>query len=469
MTRERLLIVDDEEDMVAGLQRLLSFELKEVDIEVALRPRQALRRVRQAPVNLVLLDIRMPEMDGLELLEALKREDPTLTVIMMTAYGTIELAVEAIKRGAYDFITKPFDKDALLLTLRQGLERNRLIRENQDLRLRVGEGMGLEGFIGQSLPMRKLYEKIRAIAPTDYTVLIRGDSGTGKELAARTIHALSTRRQRALVTVNCPAIPEHLLESELFGYRRGAFTGADRDHPGLFEEAHGGTLFLDEVGDIPITVQTKLLRVLQEQEIKPLGASKTRRVDVRILASTNQNLEEKIRQRTFREDLYYRLNVVTVHTPALEDIREDIPLLVNHFARLAGAELGISPKQFTPEAMAELMARPFPGNVRELQNVVRRIVMFSPERLIRPGEVRQLGGPSGARRVWGEEWPPAADEPYLNAKSRVLRRFTAAYVQDLLEKTGGNVTRAAELSGLGRASLQKIMRRLGIRSEDYKG
>jgi transcriptional regulator with GAF, ATPase, and Fis domain len=317
--------------------------------------------------------------------------------------------------------------------------------------------------------MRRLYEKIQAIAPTDYTILIRGDSGTGKELVARTIHALSKRRQRPLITVNCPAIPEHLLESELFGHRRGAFTGADRDHPGLFEEAHGGTLFLDEVGDIPVTIQTKLLRVLQEQEIKPLGANKTRKVDVRILASTNQNLEEKIRQRTFREDLYYRLNVVTVNTPPLEDIREDIPLLANHFARIAGAELGISPKHFTPEAMEELMGRSFPGNVRELQNLVRRIVMFSPESVIRPGEIRTLEGPSGAPRTWAEEWPPASGEPYQEAKDRLLNRFTTAYVRDLLEKTGGNVTRAADLSGLGRASLQKIMRRQGIKSDDYKG
>jgi DNA-binding NtrC family response regulator len=440
-----------------------------MDIETMLRPRQALRRVRQIPVDLVLLDIRMPEMDGLELLKALKQEDPNLTVIMMTAFATIELAVEAIKRGAYDFITKPFDKDALLRTLRQGLERNRLIRENQNLRLRVGEVLGLEGLVGQSLPMRRLYEKIQAIAPTDYTILIRGDSGTGKELVARTIHALSKRRQRPLITVNCPAIPEHLLESELFGHRRGAFTGADRDHPGLFEEAHGGTLFLDEVGDIPVTIQTKLLRVLQEQEIKPLGANKTRKVDVRILASTNQNLEEKIRQRTFREDLYYRLNVVTVNTPPLEDIREDIPLLANHFARIAGAELGITPKHFTPEAMEELMGRSFPGNVRELQNLVRRIVMFSPDSVIRPGEIRTLEGPSGAPRTWAEEWPPASGEPYQEAKDRLLNRFTTAYVRDLLEKTGGNVTRAADLSGLGRASLQKIMRRQGIKSDDYKG
>jgi DNA-binding NtrC family response regulator len=470
MPQERLLIVDDEEDMLEGLRRMLSPELEDVEIATTSRFRQALRQVRQVPVDLVLLDICMPEIDGLELLDAVKKEDPWLTVIMMTAYGTIEVAVEAMKRGAYDFITKPFDKEVLLRVLRKGLERNRLIRENQNLRLRLGDATSFEGLVGQSPPIRRLYERIQAIARTDYTVLIRGESGTGKELVARAIHALSKRQNRPMVTVNCPAIPEHLLESELFGHRRGAFTGADRDQIGLFEEANGSSLFLDEIGDIPVSIQTKLLRVLQEQEIKPLGASKTSKVDVRIISSTNQNIEEKIRQRTFREDLYYRLNVVTLETPSLSEIREDIPLLVNHFCRMACSELGLSAKRFATETLEELMRRSWPGNVRELQNLVRRVVMFSPNSVISAAELRALEGPGYSATPFDavEKGPTDEIEPYKQVKERMLTKVTLAYVSDLLGKTGGNVTRSSELSGLSRAALQKIMRRMGIRSASYR-
>jgi DNA-binding NtrC family response regulator len=472
MPQESILIVDDEADMLEGLRRIFSQELEGVEVTTTSRPRQALRLVRQVPVDLVLLDIRMPEVDGFELLEALRKEDPWVTVIMMTAYGSIEMAVEAMRRGAYDFITKPFAKEPLLRAVRKGLERNRLIRENRHLRLRVGDQAGFAGLVGQSPPMRRLYEKIQAIAHTDYSVLIRGESGTGKELAARAIHALSKRQQRPLVAVSCPSVPEHLLESEFFGHRRGAFTGADRDHIGLFEEAHGSSLFLDEVGDIPVALQTKLLRALQEQEIRPLGATKTLKVDVRILSSTNQNIEAKIRDRTFREDLYYRLNVVTLMTPSLAEIREDIPLLVNHFSRLACSELGLAPKRFTAGSLEELMRRPWPGNVRELQNLVRRVVMFSPESVVRSGELQALegiadnGSPALAPWAGGDG---EAIEAYHQAKDRLVQQFTFAYVSQLLEKTGGNVSRSAALSGLGRASLQKILRRLGIKSDDYRG
>ena len=470
MAKERLLIVDDEMDMLEGLRRMLSYELENVEITTASEARQALSRVRQIPVDLVLLDVRMPEIDGLELLDALKKEDPRLTVIMMTAYGSIEVAVEAMKRGAYDFITKPFDKETLLRMLNKGLERNRLIRENLNLRQRVGDTAGFEGFVGQSFPMSRLYERIQTVANTDYTVLIQGQSGTGKELVAHALHGLSKRRNRPMVAVNCPAIPEQLLESELFGHKRGAFTGADRDQTGLFEEASGSTLFLDEIGDIPVAIQAKLLRVLEEHEIKPLGASTTQKVNVRIIASTNRDIEEKIRKGSFREDLYYRLNVVTLRTPSLSEIREDIPLFVNHFTRTACSELGISPKYFSAEALEELMNRCWPGNVRELQNLVRRVVVFSPDSIIRAAELQTLEGLKTPSSFNEEIEMQRTDEiePYRQEKERIVTRFTSAYVSGLLKKTGGNVTRAAELSGLGRASLQKIMRRLGIKSDRYK-
>ena len=352
----------------------------------------------------------------------------------------------------YDFITKPFDKEPLLRAVRQGLERNRLIRENRHLRLKVADSTGFAGLVGQSPPMRRLFEKIQAIAPTDYTVIIRGESGTGKELVARAIHGLSKRQQRPLVAVSCPAIPEHLLESEFFGHRRGAFTGADRDHIGLFEEAHQGSLFLDEIGDIPVALQIKLLRALQEQEIKPLGSGKTLKVDVRILSSTNQDIEGKIRDRSFREDLYYRLNVVTLKTPALAEIREDIPLLVNHFSRLASSELGLPPKRFTAGALEELMRRPWPGNVRELQNLVRRVVMFSPESIIRAAELQTLeevAGEADPVRTLSGEAVQEEIEWYNQAKERLVQQFTLDYVSNLLAKTGGNVSKVRGLKRLG--------------------
>lgn len=468
MTQERLLIVDDEVDMLDGLRRMLSYELENIEIITASEARQALHRVRQIPVDLALVDIRMPEIDGLELLETLKKEDPRLTIIMMTAYGSIDMAVEAMKRGAYDFVTKPFDKETLLRMLNKGLERNRLIRENLNLRQRVGDTAGFEGFVGQSLPMRRLYERIQTVANTGYTVLIRGESGTGKELVANALHALSKRRNRPMVAVNCPAIPEQLLESELFGHKRGAFTGADRDHSGLFEEASGSTIFLDEIGDIPVTIQTKLLRVLEKKELKPLGASTTQKVDVRIIASTNRNIEEKIRKGSFREDLYYRLNVVTLKTPSLSEIRKDIPLFVNHFTRMACSELGISPKQVSAEGLEALMNRSWPGNVRELQNLVRRVVVFSPDSNICAAELGALEGLKTPAAFNEEAEKRRTDEvePYIQAKELIVNQFTSTYVSNLLKKTGGNVTRAAELSGLGRASLQKIMRRLGINRKE---
>jgi len=458
----RLLIVDDEEDMLKGLKRTLALDFKGMDILTAARAQEALHLVEKESVDLVLTDIRMPDMDGLELLRRLLKIDPWLTVIMMTAYGSIELAVEAMKRGAYDFVTKPFDKEVLLRTIHKALERNSLIRENLSLQRQVGERAALKNLVGQSPPMRRLLETIHALARTNYTVLIRGENGTGKELVARAIHELSPRRGRPLVTVNCPAIPEHLLESELFGHKKGAFTNADADHRGLFDEADGGSLLLDEIGDVPVSIQTKLLRALQEQEIKPLGAARPYRVDVRIMASTNQDLEEKIRDRLFREGLFYRLNVVTIRTPMLQEIREDIPLLVSHFTQAACREMDVPLKKFSAAALEVMMARPWPGNIREMQNFVRRAVVFSPENIIRPEDLEFSGetaGPPNTAQPEGEILGGKI-EPYKVAKERLVNDFTSRYVADLLEKTQGNITRAAELSGLSRVALQKILRRL---------
>ena len=475
MVAERIMIVDDQADLARGIGRTLQRLFPGVLVEVAVGGAEALAISEREPVDLALVDIRMPGMDGLELLRRLRGRDEQLTVLIMTAHATIETAVEAIKLGAYDFITKPFERDALQRLVGKALERNRLVRENRALKQRVGDQAALGGFVGVSPPMQRFYETLKTVARTDYTVLVRGESGTGKELAARALHDLSGRRSKPLVMVNCPAIPESLLESELFGHRRGAFTGADRDHKGLFAEADGGTICLDEIGDIPVKVQTKLLRVLQEQEIRPLGATTTSTVDVRVIAVTNQNLEARIADRTFREDLFYRLNVVTLHTLALREIPEDIPLLAEHFAGRACGELKLVEKRLDPAALEMLAGRAWPGNARQLQNAVRQAVMFSQGDLVTPADFRLAGESAG---VWGDGAAPGADRcplpapgaglNYKEAKEEIINSFTDEYVNRLLAATGGNVSEAARRSGLTRAALQKIMRRVEIDPEEYR-
>ena len=473
MPFDRLLIVDDEEDMLSGLRRTLERSIAGLEVVTSSRASDALRLMGEQSFDLALLDVMMPEMNGLALLEKLRDKDPKLSVVMMTAFASIDLAVDAIKKGAYDFITKPFDKDTILRVIHKGLERNRLVRENATLKERVCQKEAFASFVGQSPAMTQFCERLKTVALSDYTVLVRGESGTGKELAARAVHNLSKRRNRPLVMVNCPAIPEHLLESELFGHKRGAFTGAERDYPGLFVEADGGSLCLDEIGDIPVSIQTKLLRVLQEQEIKPLGDTKTRKINVRIIAITNQNLEKKIADHSFREDLFYRLNVVSLTPPRLVQMRGDIPLLVDHFCRQVCCELGLGEKHFSAEAITALMGQAWPGNVRELQNLVRQAVLFGTDTVILPKDLGALV-PSENRfpdetASWlaapvGNERLPA----YKEAKEDLLQKFMSQYVVRLLQDTGGNVSRAAEISGLTRAALQKIMRRTDIQANNFR-
>ncbi|MFA7383557.1 MAG: sigma-54 dependent transcriptional regulator [Desulfurivibrionaceae bacterium] len=473
MSIDRLLIVDDEEDMLTGLQRTIERNIPGLEVVTSTRGSEALRLMAEQSFDLALLDVMMPEMNGIALLEKLRGKDPELSVVMMTAFASIDLAVEAIRKGAYDFITKPFDKDTILRVIHKGLERNRLVRENVTLKEQVCQKEAFASFVGQSPAMSQFCERLKTVALSDYTVLIRGESGTGKELAARAVHNLSKRRNRPMIMVNCPAIPEQLLESELFGHKRGAFTGAERDYPGLFVEADGGSLCLDEIGDIPVTVQTKLLRVLQEQEVKPLGDTKTRKINVRIIAITNQDLEKKIIDRSFREDLFYRLNVVTLTPPKLLQIRGDIPLLAEHFCRQVCCELGIGGKHFSPEAITALMGRVWPGNVRELQNVVRQAVLFSRDAVISEGD---LGAIIPAENRFPDEsaaWLASSvgNErvvAYKEAKEVLLQKFMSQYVVLLLQDTGGNVSRAAEISGLTRAALQKIMRRTSIQANSFR-
>ncbi len=462
MKKPRLLIVDDEMDMLRLLSRSIRADF-DCEVETVSNAAAALEIFRLRSFDLALVDIRMPGMDGIQLLEQLRILDPGLTIIMMTAYGAIEVAVESIKKGAYDFITKPFEQNDLVRLLQKGMERSLLLRENQQLQQRIRKEETFQNFVGSSPPMQKLYDTIQMVSRTDVTVLITGESGTGKNLAARAIHALSARASLPYVLVNCPTVPENILESELFGYKKGAFTHATQDKKGLFEEAEGGTICLDEIGDIPLSVQTKLLQVLEDKHIKPLGQTKTVQVNVRLIASTNQDLKARLAAREFREDLYYRLNVVNLHMPPLRERREDIPPLTQHFLGRFAAEFNKPSKQASPEFMRRLVEHRWEGNVRELANLIQRAVVLSSGETIQPEDAG-----------WHHVDPaPCFKEnqlfslPYHQAKHQVLEQFTVAYLHHLLEQADGNVTHAALKCGLERQSLQQIMKKYGVRPNDH--
>jgi len=460
---ETILVVDDQPDFAKGLARLIGSRHPSLEVVLAHDGAQALAVLEQRGPGLMFTDLRMPGISGQELLERALRLDPMLTVVMLTAHGDVGSAVAALKAGAYDFLTKPVEPEDLFLALEKALERARLLSENRRLRESVAEAETWRELIGESPGIVRLKQTVGAVAGSDYTVLIQGESGTGKEVVARAIHKLSGRSDSPMISVNCPAIPEQLLESELFGHVKGAFTGAERANQGLFLAAQGGTILLDEIGDIPMNVQTKLLRVLQEREVRAVGGSDTVAVDVRIIASTNQHLEEKIKDRTFREDLFYRLNVLTIQTPPLRERREDVPLLAMHFLRRTCNEMKLPEKCLTPDALGYLAGRDWPGNVRELLNFVRRLVVFSPGEVIDAQAARMVDG--GGRLVEASACPLGS---YQDAKNHALEAFTRAYVDQLLGRTKGNISEAARVSGLERASLQKILKRLGIEAQGFK-
>jgi DNA-binding NtrC family response regulator len=460
---QRVLIVDDQADFARGLERLVQSEFPDLETATAGSGEQALERLRSDPLaaDVMLTDMRMPGMGGMDLLREALAARPHLAVVMLTAYGTIETAVEAVKAGAYDFLTKPVEPDELFRVLRKALERSRLLQEN--VRLRGLLDRRDDPMVGEGPAMQRLRESLAAVAQSDYTVLVLGESGTGKELAARTLHAQSPRTDRPFVAVNCPAIPADLLESELFGHVKGAFTGADRDRRGLFAAAQGGTLHLDEIGDIPMATQTKLLRCLQEREVRPVGSSESVPVDVRVVASTNQDLEARIRDKSFREDLYYRLNVLTVHVPPLRERTEDVPLLARHFLAQACAEMRLPDKDVAPDVLAYLAGKEWPGNVRELQNFMRRLTVFCGGEQVSMACVRMAERGAGA-----PESSADAAQPYKDAKARVVDDFTRGYVGELLSAAGGNVSEAARASGLSRVALQKILAKYAIDPDRFR-
>ncbi|MBP1000150.1 sigma 54-interacting transcriptional regulator [Serratia fonticola] len=410
-------------------------------VSVAHNGRQALEQVRAQPFDLILSDVRMAEMDGIAALKAIKSYNPAIPILIMTAYSNVESAVEAIKAGAYDYLTKPLDFDTLQLTLARALEHTSLKSENQDLKQRLR--FDQQNFIGRSEPMRKLLEMIAMIAPSEATVLISGESGTGKELIARAVHANSLRKERPLVSINCAALSESLLESELFGHEKGAFTGADKRREGRFMEADQGTLFLDEIGEVSPLMQAKLLRAIQEREIQRVGSNQTLSVDVRLIAATNRDLLADVEAGRFRQDLYYRLNVVTVDSPPLRARSEDIPLLAMHFLAKFAERNRKPVKGFTPLAMDMLLKYPWPGNVRELENSVERGVIllsgdFISEKEL-PLSISQCVDVQPDRRC------SQAIQP--------LEQVEKQAILAALEQTAGNKTEAAKQLGITRKTL----------------
>lgn len=458
--RETILIVDDETDLTRGLARTLEMALP-VAVRTAASGAEALNVLQAEPADLIVSDISMPGMDGMALLKAILQGDPTQTVILMTAYGTIDVAVSAMKNGAWDFIQKPFASDNLVRLAEKGLERHRLLQENRELSARLAEAAPGSPLVGKSAPMRRTRDTLSTLAQSDVTVLILGETGTGKDLAARTIHEASRRKGKPFVTVNCPALPDGLLESELFGHKKGAFTNAEADKRGLFDQAQGGTLFLDEIGDLSLSLQTKLLRALQNREIRPLGATQGHTIDVRILAATNRGLEEKIDEGSFRADLFYRLNVASVTLPPLRALRDDIPLLVEHFLAKASRELHLPRKQLSPALLASVCHRPWPGNTRELENTLTGWVALTR------GDTIDLCDLSDATPPREADADPFA-VPYLAQKEHHIEAFTRDYLHRLFTATCGNVARSARKSGIKRQSLQKIIQRYAIDVGSYR-
>jgi two-component system response regulator GlrR len=440
--RGRILLVDDD----PGLLRLLSIRLRaeQYEVEAVESAAEALGALPRFRPDLVITDLRMQSMDGIGLLKEIQRQRPGLCVLLLTAHGTIPDAVEATQSGAFGFLTKPVDKQQLLEYVERAMKVSGLSKTDEDWSADI---------ITRSPAMEASLQQAKMVATTDTRVLITGESGTGKELLARAIHRASGRREQPFVGINCSAMAENLLESELFGHEKGAFTGAHRSHKGLFQAAHGGTLLLDEIGDMPMRLQVKLLRVLQEQQVRPVGSTDAISIDTRVISATHQDLNDLMTKGAFREDLYYRLNVVHIRLPALRERREDVPLLVEHFLQQVAAETSVQRKVYAPEAVELLVANNWPGNIRQLYNVVRQNVALSPTRIVSSEQVRSaLGEQANA----------------LPSFTQARDEFTRNYLSQLLQITGGNVSQAARLAKRNRTDFYKLLGRHQLNPEHFK-
>jgi DNA-binding NtrC family response regulator len=453
---DRILVIDDEKSILDLLS--VVFKKEGYKVETALSPKAALDFINNDDFDLILTDIKLPQMSGMKILKHIIDEDPNMPVVMITAYGTIKQAVEALKMGALDYVVKPFNLEELKIIVAQGLEKRRILAENVLLKKELKEKYGLENMVGKSKEMMEIYSLIEKIARTDSTVLVSGESGTGKELVARAIHHQSSRQDKSFVSINCGALPENLLESELFGHVRGSFTGAIANKKGMFEVAEKGTLFLDEVGEMSPWTQVKLLRTLQDKKIRRVGGTEEIPVDVRIIAATNQDLKRRIEEGKFREDLFYRLNVISLEVPPLRNKKEDIPVLITHFLEKYCAKMGRNIKRIPPRVMKIFESYSWPGNVRELENTIERIIAIEERETITESSLPEemLIPQSEPERNY--EIKPGFD---LNA---TVDEISRNFVQHALRRANGNLKETAELLGINYRSLRYLIEKLELKS-----
>ena len=466
--RFTILIVDDQEAFAQQIRTRL--EREGYDVEVGSRRDEIVRLLQEKRFHLIVSDMKMPQMDGLELLGLVKEKYPDTAFVIMTAFGSVGTAVEAMKKGASDYITKPFPPEELLLTIKNVLEKQSLLHEIKALRKEVEGRYSFGNFIGKNTKMQEVYDLISDVAETDATVLIRGETGTGKELAAKSIHFNSNRKDNVFVGLNCGSLPETLLESELFGYEKGAFTGAMRQKIGKFEYANGGTLFLDEIGEFSLNTQVKLLRVLQEKVIERVGGNREIKVDVRIIAATNRDLEEEVAKGGFREDLYYRINVVPIWLPPLRERREDIPLLAKHFLVKYTQMFKRNITLISQEVLNEMMTYDWPGNVRQLENLIERAVIMAKGDSITHIDLLEKPKRTEEKPIEARPWfiPDLEDLPFKEAKRRLIKEYEREYITGLLKRCKGSITLSSNISHLDMKTLRRKMEEYGLYKENFK-
>ncbi len=451
MAREHILIVDDDRNMLEVLKFRL--ETEGYNVTSANMVQDALAMVKDELFDLALVDLKIDKNDGIELMQKLHRLSPEMPVIILTAHGTIETAVDAMKQGAYGYLTKPFDRRELCLQIKNGLEKSSLSREIRRLRALVGEKYGFKNIISKSKKMQKIMEQISRAAEIDSNICICGESGTGKELIAKSLHLLSSRKDKLFVAINCAAIPEGLLEGELFGYEKGAFTGAIRNKKGFFAQADGGTIFLDEISEMSELMQAKLLRVLQEKEFHPLGAERLIKVDVKIISATNKNLEDEVKNSNFREDLFYRIHVIPIYIPPLRERKEDIPLLVDHFMKKFAESMKKEIKGISTPALQKLLSYEWPGNVRELENSIEYAVAMTAGNIIGEDLILQT---------------KTVEQRELKPLKEAKNEFEKKYISNLISLAGGNVSKASKLAGKYRSDFYDLLKKHNLKVADFK-
>jgi len=451
MNMRRILVVDDDRNLLELIK--IRLESAQYDVDSAMNEEDAVEKARNQVFDIAIIDLHLINKSGITLMEEIHAINPEMPVIILTAYGTIESAVESMKKGAYSYLTKPFDAHELLLQIEKALEKQKLSTEISRLKGLLTDKYDFSNIVARSEKMQRVLEQVLRIAKTESTIYIYGDSGTGKELVAKAVHLISERNDKAFVDINCAAIPESLLESELFGHEKGAFTGAVRTRGGLFTQANGGTIFLDEIGDMPLSIQAKLLRVLQERRFYPVGGKEPVEVDVRLIVATNKDLEEEVKKGRFREDLFYRIHVIPIYLPPLSDRREDIPPLVDHFLRIFTTNMNKKIKGLTPQAMQILMMKDWPGNVRQLQNTIEYAVAMAQEDYITEDLLQHQ-----------KEISPEELKPLKEAKAN----FEKSYIIHLLEMTQGNVSQAAKMAGKYRADFYNLLKKYNLKPIDFK-